>query len=224
MTGIRYRDELSLGPRAVQVPGGDGRRADVVAALNDDCRDLGKETDISDESAAIEESLVHEIVVLDASEGKRVMWIRESRDDIRPPKKSNGRRLPGRPGYGGRTMDGWIGIIELPAISVDQVAPIVDRNQRNECLPQVGEDRFGSSFVEPIKFALSQGEDPAKHKLGYAFRVRLHVGERKRAPLGSTENQPTIDAQILPQQLEIIDEMPGGVGSQIDTDVTSVAC
>ena len=46
--------------------------------------------------------------------------------------------------------------------------------------------------------------------------MRLRVGESQRAAPGFTEHQPTIDPQVLSQQLEIVDQMPRGVGAEVN--------
>src|SRR3990170_1006535 len=120
MPGVRPHHELGLRPRPVKVPGGDRRRADVIASLHDDATDVFQHTGITDELAVIEPAAVHEVVVLDAGKGEREARFGESRDDIWPAKQGDGRRLPGRPGDRRRTVHHWVRIVQQPMVGGNQ--------------------------------------------------------------------------------------------------------
>src|SRR5690349_1066369 len=69
--GIRHDDETRRGPGLVQIPRRPRRARNVVAALHDDTGNVAQAMRVADQLTFGEESLVREVVVLDAREGQR---------------------------------------------------------------------------------------------------------------------------------------------------------
>jgi hypothetical protein len=65
--------------------------------------------------------------------------------------------------------------------------------------------------VEPLRSRAAQKEDAAEHQLGDALGVGLGVGEGEGAAPRAAEDLPALDAEVLAQALDVVDEVPGGV-------------
>ncbi len=77
----------------------DDRRADVVAAVDDDAGDMADQPGIGDQLAvALEEAAVDEVVALDPGEGDGVVRLAEGGDARRIGEEGKRRALPHAPG------------------------------------------------------------------------------------------------------------------------------
>lgn len=63
-----------------QIDGRDVGAAHVVAALDDNSRDVGQLMGVAQQLPLNHEPMIDEVVVLDAGEGQREVWIRELLD------------------------------------------------------------------------------------------------------------------------------------------------
>src|ERR1700712_1911096 len=61
--------ELHLGPGLLEVPGGDRRRAAIVAALDDDAGNLPELRRAADQLSLLEPALVDHIMIFDTGDG-----------------------------------------------------------------------------------------------------------------------------------------------------------
>ena len=86
-----------------------------------------------------------------------------------------------------------------------------DGDRREVVLPRVGKDLARPLLVEPEELAPAQEEDAAQHERLAAIRVRLGVGQRKRAAPAPAEHDPPVDAEVLAQLLDVRHEIPGRV-------------
>src|SRR5690606_13671078 len=96
------------GPRLVQLPRGDRRRGNVVAALNDHPRDVSEPVGVPDQLALLEEAFVDEVVVLDPGEGEGIMLLAELIRVGLIGKERNGFSLPEAPGPRGLPLHGGV--------------------------------------------------------------------------------------------------------------------
>ena len=68
MAGIGYHDIVGFGPGAVQFVGAHDRTDDIVAALNDDGRDMADSVDSLEQTVFRGEHIVAEVMRLDPGE------------------------------------------------------------------------------------------------------------------------------------------------------------
>ena len=95
VAGIGHHDEVGLRPGLVEVPGRDGWRHHVIAALDDDARNAGQPVGVGDQLVVLpEEAAIDEIVALDAGEGDGEMIGAELRHALRIREQGNGGALP----------------------------------------------------------------------------------------------------------------------------------
>ena len=100
-------------------------------------------------------------------------------------------------------------------VGLDQPRALEHGDRRQIALPPVGEDRRGAALVEPLQLVASQGEDAAQDDLAHGIRVALGVGQRERRAPRAAEDLPLLDAEVAPQQLDVGDQVPGGVEAQV---------
>ncbi|MPM56844.1 hypothetical protein SDC9_103660 [bioreactor metagenome] len=82
-------------------------------------------------------------------------------------------------------------------------------------LPQLGEDRCGTTVVVPVEFGLAQREDAPQYQLADRLRVGLSVGQRQTRAPRAAEHLPLLDPQHCADLLQIGDQIPGGVGRHL---------
>ncbi len=80
------------------------------------------------------------------------------------------------------------------------------------------------SAVEPVDLAGSRDEDRRQHDLRHPMRVTRRVDQSQGDTPRTTPQQPTIDTEVLAQQLEVGDQMGGGVVSHAGGRVGGVGC
>ena len=196
----------------MQVPGGDGGCADVVAALDDHARNLLQLVGVTQQLVVgVEETGIDEIMVLDAREGEREMLIGVARRVRLVRQQGDGAAFPHAPRLGGADLLGAVAAGQALVIGGHQVAALSLRDRRQESLPQFGEHPGCAVLVVPQQLLAPQGEDAAHHQLGHAHRMGLGIGERKGAAPGAAEHQPLLDAHQGAQALDVGDQVPGGV-------------
>ena len=72
--------------------------------------------------------------------------------------------------------------------------------------------RGAAFFIKPVDLILLEEENPPKHQLGNSLRVSLRVSERKGRAPGAAERHPLVDlGDLLPQLLDVVDEVPGRI-------------
>ena len=69
-------------------------------------------------------------------------------------------------------------------------------------------------LVHPADFRVAQQKNAAQDDFADALRMGLGVGERQSAAPGSAEYEPTFDAEMLAQPLDVGDQVPGRVFDQ----------
>ena len=100
---------------------------------------------------------------------------------------------------------------EALVIGVDHVASLGRRDDADIILKRIGEDPAASLLIEPFELASPQREDASEHERGHAVGMRLGIGERERRPPRAAEHLPALDAEMLAQTLDVVDQIPGGV-------------
>ena len=101
------------------------------------------------------------------------------------------------------------------AIGANQVAALLLRDGRQEVVPPFGEQLRRAIAIEPVEFALAEQEDAAEHQFGYSLGMGLGIGQAKGRAPAAAEHQPLVDAAHLAQPLDVLDQVPGGVGVQV---------
>ncbi len=126
------------------------------------------------------------------------------------------RVLPRAPVTRGLLAHGGIGIVQQPAVGVGEAAvPIGGRNTVAEPCPLGGEEPADVAG-DPLHFAAPCVGDGEQDQLADPLRVPFGVGEPEGGAPGPAEHQPLRNVQVAPQDLDVRDQMGGGVGAQID--------
>lgn len=106
----------------------------------------------------------------------------------------------------GRLSSGLLPVQQL-VVAGDHIG--IWRQRRAQFVPRFGEQPSRAIAVEPVELALLAEEHPAQHQSGHPLRMGLR--ERQRGALRAAEKQPSVDAQVLADPLDVRDEMLGGV-------------
>jgi hypothetical protein len=64
---------------------------------------------------------------------------------------------------------------------------------------------------EPVDLGRRREEDAAQHEAQHALGVRLRVQQRERRPPRAAEQKPALDAKMLAQPLDVVDQVRGRV-------------
>ena len=137
----RRDHQLRARPDLVQVPRVLHRADHVVAAVDDDARDVRQAMRVAQQLVLdFEEATVDEIVVLDAREGVRKLRFRETRRKLGIGKQRDGLALPEAPGACGLRSSRRIRAGETLAVGRDQIAALGLRDRREKTLPLVGKE------------------------------------------------------------------------------------
>lgn len=137
-----------------QIDGRDVGAAHVVASLNDNSRDVGQLVGITQQLPLNHEPMIDKVVVLDAGEGQREVWIRELLDVGRVEGQRGRHALPCRPGHRGRTVDVGVVVPQQVVVGGNVVTRKVmpDAAQRlAELVPQLQENLGGTEVVVPVQ-------------------------------------------------------------------------
>src|SRR5690606_16205686 len=125
MPGGGRDDELGLGPRLLELPRVLNGAHHVVAAVDDDARDVGDPVGIPEELVLdLEEAAVHEVVVLDAGEGEGELRILVALREVLVDVEVAGRPLPHAPGPGGRETGGLVITGEAAVEGADEIVAL----------------------------------------------------------------------------------------------------
>src|SRR5205085_7135770 len=142
--------QLSLRPGSMQVPGTRHRTDDVVTALNDHPGNVADLPNVLDQIiVGRKETVVHEVVALNAREGLRESRIGKSFDRLRIEKEFRRRAFPNRPRT--RRFKSHLLIIarQTAIVSTDHVVTFIFGNDFQKFFPNVGEDPTTTFLVEP---------------------------------------------------------------------------
>src|SRR5688572_17364593 len=216
VAGYRNDRKFGTGPGLMQFIGRNGRGRHVVTTLDDDTRNVGQPVGIGDQLTLRKPAPMEEVVVLDACESQRVRRIAELRNQAFVRLQGDGGSLPGAPGHTGRPVNGLIGIEEQLVIGGDGVTNKGATAQRSE-------ERFiafrkelpGRTVVVEVELAATEGENSSQHKLCDTVSVLFGVCQGQRAAPGSAEDLPPLDAAMLTQPLDVGNQVPRGVGTEI---------
>ena len=100
---------------------------------------------------------------------------------------------------------------EAPVIGADHVGALVRRDGFQIVLERLRIDPAAALLIEPFELGASEREDAPEHKLRHALRMRLRVSQRQRRAPGAPEHLPALDAEMLAQALDVVDQMPSRV-------------
>lgn len=96
-------------------------------------------------------------------------------------------------------------------VRLHHITPLVLRNDGRVVIKEVGKQEVRPLLVEPQQLLPPQREDASEDQSEAAVGVRLRVGERQRRAPRSPKDDPLVDAEVLPQLLDVLDEVPGRV-------------
>jgi hypothetical protein len=212
MTAVGDDLQPRFRPGVVKGPGGGGRGAHVVAALDDDGRDALQPIGPGDQLAFIEPASVDHVVILDPGDGDRDVVACEMLDGLGAGQEGDGLALPSAPCLGGGEPGRRVRVRQPPLVGGHQVLAFRLRYRRQEIPPFVRVNLRRAVAIEPVELGLAEGEDAAQDQLGDSLGVGFGISESERRAPGAAEHHPAFVAGLLAEPLDIVDQMPGGVG------------
>src|SRR5882672_1497014 len=152
VAGVAHHAKVRLGPALVELPSGLRRTDDVVAALDDHCRNRANEVDAAQQLVlALEEASVDEVVRLDARERKRELGRAELARALRiRPQRARG-AFPDRPRARRLQLLARVGADQAAVIGGEQIAALVLGDRREKLLPELREQPARATLVEPFE-------------------------------------------------------------------------
>ena len=115
-----------------------------------------------------------------------------------------------------------IGVLQHSGIRGREVAvALAGRHDVAERLPFAREDATHRAG-DPLDLASGGRHDADEDHLGHAVWVRLGVGEAERRSPRPSPDEPSVDAEVLPESLDVIDEMCGRVRREVDDRLSGV--
>src|SRR5438046_5672578 len=151
MTSVRREVQFGFRPGTMQVPRARHRTDDIVAPLNDHTGDVANLADVLDQIIlSREETVVHEVVTLDAREGFSKSWISKSLDRFGIEIELRSCSFPNRPGARGCDANLVIVAGESTIVSDDHVVAFICRDDLNEFFPDIREDPTATFLIEPL--------------------------------------------------------------------------
>ena len=96
-------------------------------------------------------------------------------------------------------------------IRAQKIAPLRLGDGAHEPLERVGEDHRGAVLVEPVQLTLGDEEHAAQDQGLHPLRVGDGVGQSQGRAPGAAEHRPLLDADLLAQPLDVLDQLPGVV-------------
>mmetsp|Transcript_47680 Transcript_47680/g.93123 ORF Transcript_47680/g.93123 Transcript_47680/m.93123 type:complete len:266 (-) Transcript_47680:151-948(-) len=158
---------------------------------------------------------VHEVVRLDPGEGGRKFRVVPLLDVFNVGLRERRRHLPRGPELGSGLAHLHVVGGESLVVRLDQRPALGLRNVLRVRLVGVRKDERGPLLEKKVELLPLHQEDAAHHELGDALRVLDGVHERQGRSPGAPEAHPLVDAEGLPQRLEVLHEVPGGVVGEV---------
>lgn len=128
--------------------------------------------------------------------------------------------FPGTPVGGG--LCGYSGVFAVHQAGVggDDVAVTLGLgNTSAEAFPSLGEEaRYAA--LQPVDLGPASGGDAVEDDPGDTAGVLLGIGQNQGRPPGAAEQQPTVNAEVLAQVLEVPDQMRSRVVAHVGGRVT----
>ena len=188
--------EVGLGPGLVQVPRAARRTDDVVAPLNDDSGNVADSIYVVEKLVlSLHESVVHEIVTLDARERKRFVRLVEVRDQFSIGDELERTALPRAPGLCRREPDGFVVAREPAVVGRHDVPALFLGDERDVLFEAIREDLARTGLVEPWISLLRQRNIPRRTR-PHALGVRLGVASASVLP----HDPPSTSQHSIPRR------------------------
>lgn len=162
VSGTFDQMEGRLWPGVMQVPGGAQGAGHVIAAVDDDPRNVAQPIRVTQQLAGFQPAFVQEIVVLDPGKGLGKAVLAEMGDSLRLGQKGDGPPLPGRPGAGGDKAGFPVLRGQPAAIGPQEVAAFGHRNRSEKVLPCVRENLGHAELVKPVDLCPGDGIAPGR--------------------------------------------------------------
>ncbi|MCY1440773.1 hypothetical protein D9M71_570580 [compost metagenome] len=145
--------------------------------MHDNRRQVGDLRHVADQLVRLKESVVHEVVALDARNGQCPLRLGEAIDYQRVRPQRGSAPFPGRPGLGRVHLGNLIVAGQALVESLDQVTALLSGDRCDVVLPVIGEHTAGASLVEPFDFLWPTQENPAQDQAMNAFWMSLGIGQ-----------------------------------------------
>ena len=173
--------QLRFGPRFLQIPSIGERRAHIVAPMRDAAGDVTHPRRLREQPAiALEETVIDEIMVLDARERLHEPILIETRRQSAWPRDRNRFAFPARPCAS--RFEPRVPVRRHQALveRLHQIAALRFRDRTHVAVERVRKNVACAVLVKPLDLALAQQKDAAQHKTRDALRVLGRVRQRQR--------------------------------------------
>src|SRR5437764_8547528 len=164
MTRVRREVQFSFRPGTMQVPCARHRTDYIVAPLDNHAGDLANLADDLDQIIlSREETVVHEVVTLDAREGFSKVWIGKSFDRFGIEIELRSRSFPNRPCARGCDANLVVVAGESTIVSAHHILAFIFRDDLDEFFPDIGKDPTAAFLIEPLDLFRPAEKDSAQH-------------------------------------------------------------
>jgi hypothetical protein len=165
---------------------------------------------VRDKRVLRQKDAVAEVVRLDTREPQRDGVAGEIGDGIGTGEERRAGALVGAPRPRRRHVHLGVGVGETAVVRAQQVVALGLGNDLREGAPRFRKEAF-QARDEPVDLALPAQEDAPQDETAAALGMRLAVGEREGAAPRAAEHEPPVDLEVLPQTLDIGDQVRRGV-------------
>ena len=201
--------KVGFGPGLFQLPRGDRRSADVVAALDDDTRNASEPVDVLQQLRLFEEEILEEELGADAGKGNGLGRIGKTVEQGGIGKKCGDGSFPQRPFPCRGKARVFVIAGQTLVIGLHEVAAFGFWNEAGEVVPLFGHYFAGAVGIEPVLFLLPAEEHAAQYELAYPLGIFLGVGEGKGGAPATAESLPFFMPAHFAQTFDIFDYAPG---------------
>ncbi len=93
----------------------------------------------------------------------------------------------------------------------DEVVALVLGDEAGEAAPNIGPEHPRAAAVEPFQLRIGHQEHAAQHEMADPLGMLLGIEKRERRAPAPAEHDPAVDAERLPDELDVAHQMPGRV-------------
>ena len=216
--------QTAVGPRLGEGIGGSRWAQEIVAALHDVARDALELSGFAQELARLEEEAVADVVPFHDRRRRQAALRRRLAFEARLARRQHREpALIGGPDARGAPLHRRVGIGEAGKVGGERIGALGLGQVADEIGVEIGAENLRTVDEGPLDLLRCAEEDRAQHEPQHAVGVCLRVGERERRAPRAADEEPTLDAEMLADALEVGDEMRRRVGLEREVRMAAAA-
>jgi monoamine oxidase len=221
VTGAVVDQQPDARPGAGQFPCRHRRAAQVEPAVDEHAGNVREPAGVADHRTLLEKGPVCRVVGADAHHRLQGRHVTAAEHSPAPGRlQGEDGVFPPAPGQRRLGPDGGIGVSHQPGISGVQIGGAGGTGHDRAETLAILREKPASALVKPVGLAAPARGNGRQHDLRHPFRKAFCVGKCEGRPPGPAGDQPPVDAQMLPQGLDIRDEMIGRVDRHVGRWIT----